>query len=189
MSAYPEWVNQYKQKGTAVKKVGNSYYLYKATSKRVPGKKYPQPIHTYIGTITQDGLVVTAVRKISTETVHVYECGFSYTLSRIIPEKFRKDIGDEVRANYAFLNIVRCFSPESYLLRDLDLPTMEDLHMSLSVQTKKFERLAGVRLEELLVLSRIYLVETKECDMISAATPEMVELMAKMGVNIGEIQT
>jgi len=85
MSAYPDWVNQYKQKGTAIKKVGNSYYLYKATSKRVPGKKYPQPLHSYIGTITQDGVIITTIRKISTESVRVYEYGFSYTLSKLIP--------------------------------------------------------------------------------------------------------
>jgi len=36
---YPEWVQQQRTKGTTVKKVGNTYYLYKRTSKRVPGKK------------------------------------------------------------------------------------------------------------------------------------------------------
>ncbi|MDR1135792.1 MAG: hypothetical protein LBL49_06395 [Clostridiales Family XIII bacterium] len=41
MSNYPDWVNAFKVKGTSVKKVGNEYYLYKSTSKRVPGKKYP----------------------------------------------------------------------------------------------------------------------------------------------------
>ena len=189
MSAYPDWVNQYKQKGTAIKKVGNSYYLYKATSKRVPGKKYPQPLHSYIGTITQDGVIITTIRKISTESVRVYEYGFSYTLSKLIPAKFKKDIGDEVKANYAFLNIVKKFSPDSYLLRGLYLPTMEDLHMSLCTQIKKFERLIGVKLDELLPLSRIYLVEAKECDMISEVSPEMLKLMEKVGVNIDDLQT
>ena len=48
-TVYPEWVQQQRIKGTTVKKVGNTYYLYKRTSKRVPGKKYPQPVDTYIG--------------------------------------------------------------------------------------------------------------------------------------------
>ena len=56
MSNYPDWVNAFKTKGTSVKKVGNEYYLYRTTSKRVPGKKYPQPVQEYIGTITRNGV-------------------------------------------------------------------------------------------------------------------------------------
>ncbi|MCL2747770.1 MAG: hypothetical protein FWE59_03845, partial [Oscillospiraceae bacterium] len=67
MSNYPDWVNAFKEKGTSVKKVGNEYYLYRATSKRVPGKKYPQPVEEYIGTITREGVVRTNKRKISTD--------------------------------------------------------------------------------------------------------------------------
>lgn len=45
---YPDWVQKYRTKGTTVKKKGDSYYLYKRTSRRVKGKKYPQPVDTYI---------------------------------------------------------------------------------------------------------------------------------------------
>lgn len=41
---YPGWVLAYRTRGTAVKKVGTNYYLYKHTSKRVPGKKYPRQV-------------------------------------------------------------------------------------------------------------------------------------------------
>jgi hypothetical protein len=188
MPAYPEWVNEHRQKGTTVKKVGNSYYLYKSTSKRVPGMKYPQPIQTFLGTITKDGVVTSMKRKISTERVRVYEYGLSYTLSKIIPEKFKRDIRDEKKANHVFLNIVKYFSPESHLLRGIELPTMEELHMSLCAQIKKFERLAGVEIKKLSLLSKIYLIETKECDMISEATPEMLDLLSGLGVSLDEIQ-
>ena len=67
MSNYPDWVNAFKEKGTSIKKVGNEYYLYRSTSKRVPGKKYPQPVETYIGTITREGVIQTKIRKISTD--------------------------------------------------------------------------------------------------------------------------
>jgi hypothetical protein len=187
MSAYPDWVNQHKRKGTSVKKVGNSYYLYKVTSKRVSGKKYPQPVQEFLGTITKNGLVESTTRKISTEEVYVFEFGFSFTLCRIVPLKFRKDIGDETKAYHALLNIIRHFSPDSYLLRGLNLPAMEDLHMSLCVQIKKFERLAGIEIKELLPLSRLYLVQTKEREMISVATPEMKEIMSKAGVSLDDI--
>ena len=46
---YPDWVQKHRTKGTTVKKRGDSYYLYKRTSRRVKGKKYPQPVDTYIG--------------------------------------------------------------------------------------------------------------------------------------------
>ena len=36
---YPDWVQKYRAKGTTVKKKGDSYYLYKRTSRRVKGKK------------------------------------------------------------------------------------------------------------------------------------------------------
>jgi hypothetical protein len=127
-------------------------------------------------------------RKVSTETVRVYEFGFSYTLSKMIPDKFKKDIGSEIKAHHAFLNIVRHYSPDSYLLRGINLPTMEDLHLSLCAQIKKFERLAVVEINELLPLAKIYLVETKECDMISTVMPEMAELMARMGVDADVLQ-
>lgn len=54
---YPEWVQKYRTRGTTVKKKGDSYYLYKRTSRRVKGKKYPQPVDTYIGVITPNGVI------------------------------------------------------------------------------------------------------------------------------------
>ena len=36
---YPDWVQKHRTKGTTVKKRGDSYYLYKRTSRRVKGKK------------------------------------------------------------------------------------------------------------------------------------------------------
>lgn len=183
MSRYPDWVNQVKEKGTSVKKVGNSYYLYKSTSKRVPGKKYPQPIQSFIGTITPEGLVRSNVRKVSTERVRVYEYGFTYALKTLLPERFVKDIHNDEKGNLAFLNIIRHFSPASYLLRDMEIPTMEELHMSLSVQIKRYERLSGIKIEEVLPLAGLYLVETKECDMISEVRPDMKKLMGRLGVD------
>ena len=52
---YPEWVQKYRTRGMTVKKKGESYYLYKRTSKRVPGKKYPQPVdHVLDDTLRED---------------------------------------------------------------------------------------------------------------------------------------
>ena len=61
---YPDWVQKYRIKGTTVKKKGDSYYLYKRTSRRVKGKKYPQPVDTYIGVITPEGVIQSNKRKV-----------------------------------------------------------------------------------------------------------------------------
>lgn len=53
----PEWIQKYKRPGTIVKKIGNNYYLYHATSKWNPEKNYPESVQTYIGKITEDGVI------------------------------------------------------------------------------------------------------------------------------------
>lgn len=53
----PEWAEKYRKPGTTIKKVGNGYYLYSATSKTVEGKKYPVSVQNYLGRITEDGLI------------------------------------------------------------------------------------------------------------------------------------
>ena len=187
MSNYPDWVNAFKEKGTSVKKVGNEYYLYRATSKRVPGKKYPQPVEEYIGVITKEGVVRTTVRKISTDRVRVYEYGMSYALQILLPEKFLINSHDKETLRLAFLHIVKRVSPKSYLLRNIELPTITELHINLNVQYQRYERLAGITIEDLRPLSELYMVETRECDMLSEITPEMSEIYTRLGVKIDAV--
>lgn len=187
MSNYPDWVNAFKEKGTSVKKVGNEYYLYRSTSKRIPGKKYPQPVQDYIGTITRDGLIKTHVRKISTDRVKVYEYGMSFVMQALLPEAFLINSHDAKTLRFAFLHIVKDISPKSYLLRNTELPSLSDLHINLNVQRKRYERLAGILLKDLQPLSELYLIETKECDMLSEVTSEMSEILTRLGVEINAV--
>ncbi len=60
---YPDWVQEQRTRGTTIKKKGETYYLYKRTSRRVPGKKYPQPVDTYIGVITPGGIIKSEKKK------------------------------------------------------------------------------------------------------------------------------
>ena len=188
MSSYPDWVIAFKEKGTSVKKVGNEYYLYRATSKRVPGKKYPQPVEEYIGVITREGVIRTKVRKISTDRVRVYEYGMSYALEALLPEAFLINSHDKETLRFAFLHIVKSVSPRSYLLRGVELPEIPELHINLNVQMKRYERLTGISIEDLRPLSELYMVETRECDMLSEATPEMQDIFKRLGVMIDAVQ-
>ena len=187
MSNYPDWVNSFKEKGTSVKKVGNEYYLYRSTSKRVPGKKYPQPVQEYIGVITKGGVIKSKARKISLDRVRVYEYGMSYALQTLLPEAFLINSHSKETLRYAFLHIVKHFCPNSYLLRGVELPDLSEMHINLSAQAKRYERLAGITIEELRPLSELYLVETREYDMLSEVTPVMCELLARLGVKIDDV--
>ena len=53
----PEWAEKYRRPGTTIKKIGNGFYLYTATSHIVAGKKYPVSIQNYLGRITENGLI------------------------------------------------------------------------------------------------------------------------------------
>jgi transposase len=69
-----------------VKKINNNLYLYKATSTRVPGKKYPVKVTgEYIGKITPHGLIEAKTRE---RTVHEYANAklLSSTLEEITPQ-------------------------------------------------------------------------------------------------------
>lgn len=92
---YPEWVQKYRTRGTTVKKKGDAYYLYKRTSKRVPGKKYPQPVDTYIGIITPEGLIESNKKKIIMTDIEVWEYGFTKAILDLCPEGWKKPLGDD----------------------------------------------------------------------------------------------
>ena len=100
-------------------------------------------------------------RKISTDKVKVYEYGMSFVLQALFPKAFLINSHDEETLRFAFLHIVKQVSPKSYLLRNTDLPRLSDLHINLSVQIKRYERLAGISIKDLQSLSEWCLVETK----------------------------
>lgn len=56
---YPDWVEKHHTKGTSIKKINNSYYLYSVTSHYDKAKGYPVSEQKYIGRIDEkEGLVL-----------------------------------------------------------------------------------------------------------------------------------
>ena len=110
---YPDWVQKYRTKGTTVKKKGDSYYLYKRTSRRVKGKKYPQPVDTYIGVITPEGVIQSNKRKISLTDAEVWEYGFSKAVWELCPDDWKKPLGDDWKDVLAIILLKQ--SPTSYI--------------------------------------------------------------------------
>ena len=185
-TVYPEWVQNYRTRGKTVKKVRDTYYLYQRTSKRVPGKKYPQPVDTYIGIITPDGVIESKKKKISLTGIEVKEYGFSQTLWQICPESWKKPLGDDWED--VLSTIIRKWSPESYLSKERIIKNEEDFHYQFAVQMDSLSRRIckerGIELSELEKLKSIYLVYLEKETAVSKIGVEQKQLLEKIGITL-----
>lgn len=183
---YPEWVQEQRIKGTTVKKIGGTYYLYKRTSKRVPGKKYPQPVDTYIGIITPDGIVETKKKKLATTSIEVKEYGFTRAVLDTCPDEWKKAVGDDWEEKLSCM--ILKWSPESYLSKEVKIKTEEELNFSMASQagmlSRRFYKKYGIDFERLKSLMNIYLVYIEKEVIVSKITIEQVELLEKISVKM-----
>lgn len=183
---YPDWVQEQRTRGTAVKKVGGTYYLYKRTSKRVPGKKYPQPVDTYIGIITPDGIIESRKKKLATTSVEVKEYGFSKTVWDSCPNDWKKAVGADWEDKLSCM--ILKWSPESYLSKERKVKTEAELNFSMSSQagmlSRRFYKMYGIEFESLKSLMSIYLVYIEKEAIVSKITVEQAELLEKVSVSM-----
>ena len=183
---YPEWVQNYRTRGKTVKKIGNTYYLYQRTSKRVPGKKYPQPVDTYIGIITPEGVIESKKKKLSLTGIEVKEYGFSQTLWQICPKSWKTPLGDDWEDVLSI--IIQKWSPESYLSKEKILKSEEDFHYHFAAQmgslSRRIYKERGINLSELEKLKNIYLVYLEKETAISQISVEQKQLLEKIGITL-----
>lgn len=154
-------------KGTTVKKVGNNYYLYKHSSKRVPGKKNPVPVDNYIGKITPTGIERSSSKKVNTNDtgVIVKEYGFSRSVEQLCPIGWKEPLGKGWQKVLDFIIVWE--SPESYIpqIRKVysgSVPESLDPHVQFGVQKAALQRRMkkeyGIEFKELRLLSTVYVV-------------------------------
>ena len=183
---YPEWVQQQRIKGTTVKKIGNTYYLYKRTSKRVPGKKYPQPVDTYIGIITPDGIIERKRQQLATTSIKVKEYGFSKAVWDSCPDDWKKAVGEGGEDKLACM--IMKASPESYLSVDMDIKGEDELSFSAASQagmlSRRFYKRYGVEFNSLEILKSVYLVYIENHVFVSEITDEQMKLLKKISVSL-----
>ena len=183
MSNYPDWVNSYKTKGTSIKKVGNNYYLYKTTSRRVPGKKYPQAVSEYIGIITEGGVKETGKKVVESEDVVVREYGLTTVVLRLLEDKdSRYAKGGKDRA--LLLRLLSVESPESYILDEEEVDYTIKEQAVIPRFREKIEALIGTTFRELSPLRRVYLVKMGKKTFVSRRDEEQTELLEKLGVSL-----
>lgn len=183
---YPDWVQAQRVRGTTVKKKGDTYYLYKRTSRRVPGKRYPQPVDTYIGIITPEGIIKSEKKKVSLGGIEVREYGFSKAVWQLCPEGWKKPLGEDWEDVLSIL--LWKWSPETYLSKERTLKTEQDLHYQFNAQAASLSRRIykehGVGLKELQILRSIYLLYLEKEKVVSKVSMEQEELLTKTGVNL-----
>ncbi len=183
---YPDWVQEKRTQGTIVKKKGDTYYLYKRTSKRVPGKKYPQPVDTYIGIITPEGVIKSGKKKISLGGIEVKEYGFSRAVWQLCPEGWKKPLGDDWEDVLSV--ILWKWSPETYLSKERRIKAEQDLHYQINTQAASLSRRiykeCGVELQKLQILKSIYLLYFEKERAISKISAEQEELLERMGLEL-----
>lgn len=164
---YPDYVNLYKPKGTIVKKVNNTYYVYEATSKRVEGKKYPvQIVKGVIGKIDENGFHNT--EKVIVDEPIVRECGFTnYLLLHKDIYLFDKSTDRSKKDKETIFYSLICYlSNNSYLFdnKKVSIYSIDELikkyKISLGKQIKTIETIIEHNLseiEDLKYICRVYI--------------------------------
>ena len=183
---YPDWVQAFRTRGTTIKKKGDAYYLYRRTSKRVPGKKYPQPVDTYVGLITPNGIVESGKKKVALTDIEVWEYGYSKAVWDICPDGWKKPLGDDWEA--VLRTILLQWSPASYLGRDAEGRAEPDSHYQLAAQMASLSRRVfkerGVDLKELDALKTVYLVVLGKELALSKIGPAQKMLIDRLGLEM-----
>ncbi len=162
MSNIPEWARKWKKKGTVLMMVGNLCCLYKATSKRVSGKKNPVPVRTYIGTVTSEGVVVKKDVNIDKGDMDIYEAGFTDFILSSAPQKLIKAKANEgeeerkKREENLLRQMILRLSPDSYVSREYALD--KDTEKEAQSLIPRFQKLSGIKFEDLECLKKVYLV-------------------------------
>ena len=185
---YPDWVQKQKTTGTTVKKVGNNYYLYKHSSKRVRGKKNPVPVDTYIGKITPEGIEKSGSKKIAVNgaEVIVKEYGFSRSVEVLCPAGWKEPLGKNWQEVLDFI-IVR-ESPESYIPQIRKVPERLEPHIQLGAQKTALQRRMrkeyGVDFKELRQLSSIYIVSVSGKKLVSQISEGQKKLLERLALKL-----
>lgn len=185
---YPEWVQKHKTKGTSVRKVGDNYYLYKHSSKRVPGKKNPVPNDTYIGKITPDGVIRSDRKKVDAgnSEIIVREFGFSSAVEMLCPVSWKEPLGGNWQEVLDFI-IVR-ESPESYITLARNVIKELDPHIQYGAQKTALQRRMkqehGVDFKALRSLSTIYIVSIGRKNFLSKISDGQRTLLERLGIEL-----
>ena len=193
---YPSYVNQFRPKETIIKKVNDVYYVYKATSKRVEGKKYPvQVIEGVIGKIDEYGFHDTEKVKLNQDVI-VRECGFTNlilkykdTFMNETYSRFKKQDREIILYSLIYYLSSNTYIQDKY--RDKILPIQEVIDkykLSIGRQIKIIERIMETTLKEIEELKYICRVYIGEREIKTKITKRQKEIIEKLMVDEDELK-
>ena len=188
---YPDYIKENRPKGTVVKLVNGQYYVYKATSKRVPDKKYPvQIVEGLVGKIDAAGFHPMNSVRVNTDTVIVRECGFTnYLLS--FEKNYVSESHTQGTANTKIIyrSIISYLSPNSYLRddKDLQIRSIDELvelyGISLNQRITSIQKFIGIPFAKLEPLKYICNIRMGDIILSSTLTEEQVKLIEELGID------
>ena len=185
----PDYAKPYIEKGMFVRIHDNdTCYLYRKTSRRIPGRKYPIPVEKYLGKITrQDGLIPCDFRKIDITEIEVEEYGWSRAMQQLTPESWKRAAGSEWELLLSVILIDA--SPRSFLRSEIPLPIPTEV--SARVKTQKVSLFRRLREERRIVaddlepLKDIFLLKSgKGQKMLSKISESHRALIDKLNIQI-----
>lgn len=192
---YPDYIKQFKPKGTIIKRVNDTYYAYYATSKRVPDKKYPvQVIKGLAGRIDESGFHKLSKAFVETEHIVIRECGFTNFLLKFEEEYIsrRKEQVKERRNLYR--SMIVYLSNNSYLNDDpgttIYSPSemIEKFRIGIPNQITAISKLCEYDMEELEPLKYICSVTMGSRMFESELTAVQKELLERIGITENDIR-
>lgn len=183
---YPDWVQEYRTRGTTVKKNGEKYYLYKRTSRRVPGKKYPQPVDTYIGVITPEGVQKSDKKKVRLTDASVKEFGFSRAVEVLCPQSWKEPLGKAWQEVLDFIILKE--SAESYVATERGIAESLAPHIQYGAQKgslmRRMQKESGADMKDLKKLSTIYLIYMDGNKIVSKISDEQQEILKRFHIDL-----
>ena len=191
MNKYPSYVNKFRPKGTIIKKVNDVYYVYKATSKRVEGKKYPvQVIEGVIGKIDEYGFHDTEKVKLNQDVI-VRECGLKYkdTFMNETYSLFKKQDREIILYSLIYYLSSNTYIQDKYSDKILPIQEVIDKYkLSIGRQIKMIERIMETTLKEIEELKYICRVYIGEKELKTKITKRQKEILEKLMVDEDELK-
>lgn len=192
---YPDYVKQFRPKGTIVKRVNNTYYAYYATSKRVPDKKYPvQVIKGLAGRIDERGFHKLSKAFVETGRVVVRECGFTNFLLKFEEEYIsRRNERVKERKNL-YRSMIVYLSNNSYLNDDpgttvYSAPEMvERFGIGIPNQITAISKICEYDLKDLEPLKYVCSVTLGNRVFESELTDAQKKLLERIGITENDIR-
>lgn len=198
MNRYPEEITRFRPKGTVIKRINNQYYVYEATSKRIPGKSYPvQVLGNLVGKIDNKGFIPIKRVVIEGDEVDIREVGFTNYLLLFENDYILNPIGNATSKKakkHIYRNIIVYLSPASYLNDEEDFAyenifDIEKRHdFSLIRQLNCIEKMTNQKLEDIDPLKSICRVIVNNKKLKTTLTECQKELITKLGVREDDVR-